>query len=205
MTTGASYTLVRDWVETQSRRELPELAGLEPHQKLLLLSDGSMTLDLELLYGSAVEVEVQRSACATLSPHDAAYLDEEPDMDVTEREVWLTVGRKKLVWAHSLIPSLRVSPEIKEALDANTGEPIGRVLTEHKVFFSKSRLDVAVVACAHASKDLNLPPDTPLVARRYILSNMQDKKWIIKASITEIFSPGVISARLLKNGHGALG
>jgi len=204
MTTGASYTLVRDWVETQSRRELPELAGLEPHQKLLLLSDGSMTLDLELLYGSAVEVELQRSANAALSERDAPYLDEEPGMDVTEREVWLTVGGKKLVWAHSLIPSQRVSPEIKEALDANTTEPIGRVLTNHKVFFSKSRLDVAVVACAHASKDLKLPPDTPLFARRYILSTMQGGEWIIKASITEIFSPEVISARLLKNGHGAL-
>ena len=203
MTTGFSYTLLHDWVGAQSERALAGLAGLKPHQKLLLLSDGSMTLDLELLYGSAVEVEVELTATASLSAADAAYLDEDESMEVTEREVWLTVGGRKLVWAHTLIPALCVSPEIKAALDANTGEPIGRVLNSKKVFFSKDRLDVGVVACAHASKGLGLAPDTPLVARRYILSNREGQNWLIKAAITEIFSPEIISARLLKNKQGA--
>jgi len=203
MTTGFSYTLVRDWASARPGMALPALAGLKPHQKLLLLSDGSMTLDLELLFGSAVEVEVERSAVTPLSAIDAAYLDEDESMEVTEREVWLTVGGRKLVWAHTLIPTLCVSPEIKEALDTHSGEPIGRVLNEKKVFFSKSRLEVGVVACAHAAKGLNLPPDTLLVARRYILSNRQGRDWLIKAAITEIFSPEIISARYLKNGQEA--
>jgi len=203
MTTGFSYTLVRDWAPACPGNELAGLAGLEPHQKLLLLSDGSMTLDLELLFGSPVEVEVERTASASLSAADAEYLVEEAGMEVTEREVWLTVEEKRLVWAHTLIPVRRVRDDIKKSLDANRGEPIGRVLNSMKVFFSKDRLDIGVVACAHASAALGLAPDTPLVARRYILSNRQDSDWLIKAAITEIFSPEIISARLLKNNQEA--
>jgi len=203
MATGFSYTLVRGWMETQSRRDMPGRVGLKPHQKLLLLSDGSMTLDLELLFGSAVEVEVKFTDTASLSALDAAYLEEGESMEVAEREVWLTVGGKKLVWARSLIPLQRVSAEIKETLARHSNEPIGRVLNSKKIFFSKKKLDVGVVTCPHASEDLGLAPDTPLVARRYILSNRQGHDWLIKAAITEIFSPEIISARLLEDGQGA--
>jgi len=203
MTTGFSYTLVRDWAPARSGAELAGLAGLEPHQKLLLLSDGSMTLDLELLFGSPVEVEVERTGSASLSAADAEYLEEETGMEVTQREVWLTVEDKRLVWAHTLIPVQRVRDDIKKSLDANRGEPIGRVLNSMKVFFSKDRLDVGVVICAHASAALGLAPDTPLVARRYILSNKQESEWLIKAAITEIFSPEIISTRSLKHNQEA--
>ncbi len=201
MTTRFSYTLLRDWAGAQGGAELPELEGLEPHQRLLLLSDGSMTLDLELLFGSPVEVEIKFSGTASLSAPDAAYLEEDEGASAQEREVWLTVRGRRLVYARSLIPAGRISDGLRAALDEHTGEPLGRVLTSNRVFFAKKKLDVAVVTCAAASKDLGVAPETPLLARRYVLYNTDDAgNWIIKAAVTEVFSPEIVSARLLNRG-----
>ncbi|MFQ5736197.1 MAG: chorismate--pyruvate lyase family protein [Thermodesulfobacteriota bacterium] len=201
MTTRFAYTLVRDWVGAQGNGEMAELAGLKPHQKLLLLSDGSMTLDLELLFGSMVEVELRFTGTTPLSPDDAGYLKEAPGSPAMEREVWLTVEGRRLVYAHSLIPLGRVEAGLKGALDEHSGEPLGRVLNSRKVFFAKDKLDVGVVTCAGASEDLGAAPDTPLLARRYILFNRDESgNWIIKAAVTEIFSPEIVSARLLNRG-----
>ncbi len=184
----------------ERKSELPWLEGLKPHQKLLLLSDGSMTLDLELLFGSKVEVEIKFKGAGALPAEDASYLEERAGSPAMEREVWLTVENKRLVYAYSLIPAGRVAGKIKTALEEHSAEPIGRVLNSMKVFFAKDKLDVGVVTCPQASEDLGLALDTPLLARRYILSNRDGKDWIIKAAVTEIFSPEIVSASLFNRG-----
>lgn len=200
MTKRFSYTLLRGWEEAGGQNELPELKGLEPHQRLLLLSDGSLTLDLELLFGAAVEVDVMHEDKTALCAKDAAYLEEQAGMEASEREVWLRVGDKKLVYARSLIPVERVRADLRETLDRQNNEPLGRVLGSSRIFFTKDKLEVSVVTCAQASEKLGLAPETPLLARRYILSNRDRDGWVIKAAVTEIFSPEIVSARLLKTG-----
>ncbi len=194
-----SYTLLRDWFRTESDRNRPELNGILPHQKLLLLSDGSLTLDLELLYGSKVEVEVKYKGTGPLPEQAACYLDEKAGGTVMEREVWLTVEGKKLVYAHTLIPLSCIEGGLKEELERNANEPLGRVLTSNKVFFSKEKLEVGVVRCRSAAAELGSPAQTPFIARRYILSNRQTSGvWVIKASVTEIFSPELVSSDLTR-------
>lgn len=173
--------------------------GLLPHQRLLLLSDGSLTLDLELLWKSALTVDLKFKGLTELSGEDAAYLEEEPGRGALERVVWLTINSKRLVYARSLIPLDRINKDLKEELEARSEEPLGRVLTAKKVFFSKKKLEVGVVRCETASTDLGLDHATPLVARRYILYNMErPDDWTIKAAVTEIFSPEAIEGSSIK-------
>lgn len=199
MTKRFSYTLLREWFEAEEDRERPELRGLKPHQKLLLLSDGSMTLDLELLYGSMVEVEVKYKGVSSITDEEADFLDENPEDSAMEREVWLTVNGKRLVYAHSLIPIACIEEGLKGELEKYSDEPLGRVLNSNKVFFSKERLQVGIVRCESAASDLGITPDIPFIARRYILFNKETpERWIIKAAVTEVFSPEIISSPYIK-------
>lgn len=199
MTTRFSYTLLRDWFRADLERDRPELDGILPHQKLLLLSDGSMTLDLELLYNSKVGVEVRFKGTSPLPGEDASYLEEKPGEDAMEREVWLTVDNRRLVYAHTLIPLSCIEGGLKEELERYANEPLGRVLNANRVFFTKEKLEVGVVRCPTAAGDLGAPASIPFIARRYILSNREAASgWIIKASVTEIFSPGLVTSDFTK-------
>ncbi len=194
-----NYAILKDWFNAEEEKDRPELTGLLPHQKLLLLSDGSMTLDLELLWRSMVEVEVKFQGITRLGDEAALYLEEKKGKDALEREVWLTVDDKKLVYAHSVIPLDRIEDSILNDILANSSEPLGRVLTTRKVFFAKKKLEDGVVSCESAATDLGIDAKTPLIARRYILyNNSTPTKWVIKAGVTEIFSPEIISNRFLK-------
>ncbi|MBI5902390.1 MAG: chorismate lyase [Deltaproteobacteria bacterium] len=187
------YTLARGWFNPEKEQGRPELKGLKPHQLLLLLSDGSMTLELELLSGGRVEVEVMHRGTTRLDDSLASYLEEKPGTDALVRDVWLTDGKKKLVYAHSLIPLSRLRPGLIDELERYSNEPLGRVLNSNKIFFCKERLEVATVECGRVSKAVGKDPASPLAARRYILFNRQGKDdWVIKASVLEIFSPEVV-------------
>lgn len=199
MPTRFSYTLLGDWSVPDTGKECPELEGILPHQKLLLLSDGSMTLDLELLYNSKVEVEVKFKGTAPLPVPDAEYLEERAGEEAMEREVWLKVEGKRLVYAHTLIPLTCIDGGLKSKLERYAHEPLGRVLTGRKVFFTKEKLETGVVLCPTAATELGAPSPTPFIARRYILSNRRSAGgWVIKASVTEIFSPELVSSDFTK-------
>ncbi|MBI1912274.1 MAG: chorismate lyase [Deltaproteobacteria bacterium] len=201
MATDFSYTLLREWFKAEEERDRPELKGLAPHQKLLLLSDGSMTLDLELLSGSRVEIELKHKGIKKLSGEDASYLCEPTGTEAMEREVWLTVNKKRLVYAYSLIPLNCIKYDLKQELEKYSGEPLGRVLSSRKIFFEKEKLEVSIVRCETASRDLKIPQDTAMIARRYILFNKEDEgSWVIKASVTEVFSPEIIASPIIKGG-----
>lgn len=193
-----SYTLIGDWLSSEKGFR-GELGGLLPHQKLLLLSDGSLTLELELLWRSVVEVEVKFKGTTTLSKEAAEYLEEAPEKEAMEREVWLTIDGKRLVYAHSIIPLNCIEKGLRDALEAHSDEPLGRVLNTKKVFFSKKKLEVGKVICHSAAADLGIVEDSPLIARRYMLYNDEGPgKWIIKAAVTEVFSPEIISTKFFK-------
>ena len=193
-----SYTLLGGW-SSPGGKDCPELEGILPHQKLLLLSDGSMTLDLELLYNSRVEVELKFKGTGALPGKDAVYLGERAGTEAMEREVWLKVDGRRLVYAHTLIPLHCIDGRLKSELERHASEPLGRVLTGNKIFFTKEKLETGVVACPTAAEELGAPSPTPFIARRYILSNKETSgEWVIKASVTEIFSPELVSSDFTK-------
>ena len=182
------------WLAPSSASGL--LDGLKAHEKLLLFSEGSMTLELELLTGSRVAVELKFMGERALSGQEAEFLGVSQGENALEREVWLVAGKTKLLYAHTLIPAGCIDSEVRKALDANSLEPLGRVLTSRGVLFAKKRLEASVVMCDSVTADLGLAQGSSLYARRYILYNKGERGWVIKAAVTEVFSPALIG------GHG---
>ncbi|MBZ0221128.1 MAG: chorismate pyruvate-lyase family protein [Candidatus Methylomirabilis sp.] len=196
MAKGYSYSLLKEWLGAEEARNSPFIEGLLPHQKLLLFSEGSMTVELELLTRARVEAEVRLTGDTLLTPEEASCLQAAPGSKATEREVWLKAGGRKLIYARTLIPSNMIDPKLFEALygsgkgaGQNYSEPLGRVLAENGILFGKERLDIGIVRSPSVSLELGAPAETPLFARRYVLFNGSAERWIIKAAVAEIFSP----------------
>ncbi len=170
------------------------IAGLKPHEKLLLVSEGSMTEALELLLGQRITIELKHKGLSVLGREDAGYLQTAENSPAFEREVWIKAGKKRLIYARSRIPSDCIEGWLSREFELNAGEPIGRVLTQWNVPFTKQGLQAAMVECRDVALDLALPEHTVFLARRYILSNRAESgRWVIKASVTEVFSPDVIN------------
>jgi chorismate-pyruvate lyase len=187
-----SYKLVDGWHGAQDGSGWA--AGLKPHELLLLFSDGSMTLDLELLFGARVEVEMISKGFTPLSVEAAGYIGEPAGKKAMEREVWLTVNGRRLIYAHTLIPLDRLGDGLLEALEEKSNEPLGRVLASKKIFFTKTRLEAGLIESAAAANGFEAPEGSRLMSRRYILEDSQDGRWVIKAALMEVFSPGIIHA-----------
>jgi chorismate-pyruvate lyase len=191
-------TFSNNWLNSN---ELPDelkeafsASALPEDQKELLLSEGSLTLHLERIFGSPVEVEVSRTVYSPLSPDEASYLDESPCEESMIREVWLRVGGKRLVYARTLIPLARMERGLMEVLKQG-GEPLGKILSTKNIPFTKDRLEVGVIKNERAAKELGIDPERPLFARRYRLLSMKEEgRWNIKASVTEVFSPELVGA-----------
>jgi len=212
MPSGISYKPIKTWSAAQTATG--ELAGLKPHQKLLLLSDGSLTLELEILTNDKIRAEVIATGTIEINAQDAGYLEVESGCKALERTVWLIASGKRLVYAHTVIPLKSVDAGILEAIEKTPEEPLGRVFLEKGIFFMKEKLEIAAIRCAEAAEGLGLKKNTPLFARRCILTNKgglpprkdipprgdippsagKDKR-LIKAAVIEVFSPDVVPCR----------
>ncbi|MBI2399781.1 MAG: chorismate lyase [Deltaproteobacteria bacterium] len=191
---GFSLTVLDGWLAPSHEAASRLLDGLLAHEKLLLFSEGSMTLELELLTGKRVDVELKLKDERPLTGAEAEFLGVAPGVMAVEREVWLVAGGTKLLYAHTLIPVQCLDKEVRRALDEKSSEPLGRVLSSRGILFAKERLEAGRVRCEAASKDLELNTGASLYARRYILYNKGTRNWVIKAAVTEVFSPALIGA-----------
>lgn len=189
---GYSMSVLAGWLSPLSAARTSPFTGLLAHELLLLFSEGSMTLELELMTGKRVDVELEFMGERGLSPEEAGFLGVGPGDSALERKVWLVAGGERLIFAHTLIPVECVDPEVKMALDAERAEPIGRVLASKGVLFAKERLEAALVKCDAAAQGLGMGPGEALYARRYILYNRGTDGWVIKAAVTEVFSPELV-------------
>ncbi|MBI5970778.1 MAG: chorismate lyase [Deltaproteobacteria bacterium] len=190
MPSGITYKPIKTWSAAQTATD--ELAGLEPHQKLILLSDGSLTLELEILTDCKIRAEVIRTGTSEIAAPDAGYLDVELNCKALKRTVWLIASGKRLVYAHTVIPLKNVDAGILEAIEKTPEEPLGRIFLEKGVFFTKDKLEIAAIRCAEAAEGLGVKKDAPLFARRCILTNKANGGKSMKAAVIEVFSPDIV-------------
>ena len=194
MPTGFAYKLINKWSAAKTA-VFPDfnLSNLPPHQKLLLLSDGSLTLELEILTNDKIRAEIIRTGTGKIEKQDAGYLEVESSCLALKRTVWLIASGKRLVYAHTVIPLSRIDAGVLEAMEKNPEEPLGRVFLEKGVFFLKDKLEIAAIECAEAATGLGLKKTTRLFARRCILTNKTNGgEWLIKAAVIEVFSPDIV-------------
>ena len=188
------FTLLKDWQRPDEVALGPGFSVLAPEERMLLTSDGSLTLQLEALLNAPIGLEVKRNVRVAMSAEEASWLSEEPLHEATEREVWLISGARRLVYAHSVIS--RAEQHLGEALDEGL-KPLGALLVEREIPVLKKDLRIAVVSAAAVAAELAMPADTLLAARRYrLVKKKAGGDWIIKARVFEVFSPELVKVSL---------
>ena len=201
MSNNFSYKLLAGWLDIRLDAAKELLIRLRPHQRLLLTSEGSLTLDIEQLLETEIKVELVNRNHSLIDSDTVAFLDSAAGAQVCERVVWLTAEKRRLVYAHTVFELERTDPAILEFLDRCLDEPLGKVLNHRHIYFTKSRMEAGVVNCPQAASTLKLAPDTRFIARRYVLNDTglsTGNANRIKAAVVEVFSPDIIPADTIR-------
>ncbi len=165
-----------------------EFLGLEapPFLKVLLTSDGSMTMHLKALFNKPVEIEVKDQRQVLMDKEMAEYIGTD-EKEAIERTVWLKVDKKKVLFAHSIIPLKQISEDILKDI---TRKPLGIFLGEQGYPVLRDRLMISLVESEEIANEFGFPPKEPLWARRYRLI----AQGRLSAALFEVFSPGLLEA-----------
>ncbi|MEN6342782.1 MAG: beta-ribofuranosylaminobenzene 5'-phosphate synthase [Methanospirillum sp.] len=149
-------------------RQLPRLS---PLQKVLLLTDGSVTTLLEAASGERVDV---RTIAQDIVPADAVQaerLECEIGDEVNRRVVNLIGARtgRVFVYAVSFTPLDRLMPGARDDLLA-ADIPIGRILLRHRMETRRELSEIGVVpAGGMLGRTFALAADAPVLCRRYTI------------------------------------
>ncbi len=193
--TGLQYTLLHPWLSL-SRRRAP-FAGLREGEERFLSAPDSMTSLLEGLYKDRIEVTATLRGRRAMDSASAALLHAREGDEALVRGVWIKAGREPLIYALSLIPTATLDRGLLSVLEGGRPEPMGRTLNRQGVAFTKKDLEAGVIKCPLVAEGLGCGPETPFLARRYVLEGEKNKALAIRAAITEVFSPALISAKHL--------
>ena len=126
-----------------------EISSLDPLQRVLLVTDGTLTEILEATFLERIQLikVAQQVIHATASD---AQLDPDPKEVLIERKILLRgeESGRNYAYAESLIAVDRLTPSFREELlDSNT--PLGRLWLEHKLETFK---ELPAVRCQSASQ-----------------------------------------------------
>jgi chorismate-pyruvate lyase len=169
---------------------------INPFIRVLLLSDGSLTRLLNALLLSPVTLQRLRQEEVSLEKEMADYIDAVVGQKVIDRDVWLMNGDERVVYANSILPTSLMRDDIYNEITRGD-TPIGTLLSEQSILTRRDRLQIVRVMSKEISKELGLPDDTELWARRYRLNTEGG----FRGAILEVFSP-----RLFEGiGHGEKG
>ncbi len=189
--TGLQYSILEPWRALSGGRS--PFAGLRVSEERFLCSPDSMTSLLEEIYGAGIEVEAVVRERRTLDSRSAACLRASEGGEALVRGVWIKAGEEPLIYAFSLIPLESLESGLLLSLEGGRPEPIGRTLLSQGVSFTKEAMEAGIIRCPVVAEGLGIPAETPFFARRYLLVGEKDRALVIKAAITEVFSPGLIS------------
>ncbi|MDR3292095.1 MAG: chorismate lyase [Methanobrevibacter sp.] len=148
-------------------------------QKILLATDGSITIILDVLNGEiSIKTLVQRFEKA--DSKIAEILDIEENEKVNYRVVLMYKDNKPLIYAKSYIPLKRLGNEIKEDL-IKANIPIGRILRKHNI---ESRREIENIGIEPSDNELvklfNSKED--LLTRKYVIIRDNERLiWIKEA------------------------
>jgi beta-ribofuranosylaminobenzene 5'-phosphate synthase len=155
---------------SQQISQLEDTVGrLSPVQKMLLGTDGSVTNLLEVITGSAIEIETMAQEVVAADWPIASELGIDVGDEVNHRVVKLKKAGtdEPLIYAISHTPLKRLEPGFKDDL-IRADIPIGTILKKHQI---ESRRDIAgakaVLADQKMSQIFNIFPKELLLSRNY--------------------------------------
>jgi chorismate-pyruvate lyase len=171
---------------------------LDPLDRMLLSSDGTVTTLLEACAGEAIATRTTRKAGPAAHDHllaavgrwwhpDETLLGLVPDERVIARRAVLTGVRSDVPYlvAESLVAVDRLSPAVTERLMC-AGASLGRVLIAASIATRRQVLETAATRAAENSDYLGVSPGTTLARRTYRITGGHRAA----ALVTEWLVPG---------------
>ncbi|MFQ5329950.1 MAG: chorismate--pyruvate lyase family protein [Thermodesulfobacteriota bacterium] len=189
-----SFTLVNGWNGAGGRSAVITDNQLQPHQLLLLLSDGSLTSHIETLYNSPLAIEIVESGGVSLGEEDATFLGVNKGDKAVMRSTCLLIDGRRLVYAKSLLPTGNLEGKVVEDVAASE-VPLGRLLARSHPFSRKERSEMAVVSSPSIARALEIAEDTLFWARRYLLlAQSESGGSALRTMVMEIFTPELMGS-----------
>lgn len=181
-----NITILGNWVDGSEFMSTHQSDFLDGPTRMLLMSDGSLTVLLNASLLSLVRLQRLRQEEITLGPDMAAYIQTEEGQRAIDRDVWLMNGDKRLVYANSILPISLMRGEIYNELSKGD-TPIGILINEQNILTRRDGLQICRVKSPDICRELGLPGDTVLLSRRYRLHTEGG----FKGAIIEVFSPHI--------------
>jgi chorismate-pyruvate lyase len=141
--------------------------SLEPFQRILLVTDGTLTEILEAMVLERIRlVKVSQAVIPATASH--ALLDPNPQDPLIERKILLqgVESQRHYVYAESLIAVDRLSQSFRDEL-INSGIPLGRLWLEHKLETFKELHGVGCQPAKELCRYFDCADTAPLLVRTY--------------------------------------
>lgn len=110
-----------------------KLSKLSPFQKILLTTDGTLTVILEAYLFEPIQI-VKLAGEIIVTNKDLPLLGLKTESEVIERKVLLQgkISRKNFIYAESILVTKRLEPKFRDEL-FKSQIPMGRLWLEHKI------------------------------------------------------------------------
>jgi len=141
---------------------------LSKAQRLLLLTDGSVTTLLEVMTGKPIVVTTLLQQVVRADSERAAALDVEEGDNINYRIVVLKNGGgdRPLIYAESYTPIARLQKEFRYDL-MKADIPIGQILTQRKIESRREIRRIETMSNEELSDLFRVPHDVPMLSRTY--------------------------------------
>ena len=181
-----------------------DIRSLEPLQRVLLVTDGTLTEILEAAFLERIQlVKVLHQVVSPASSHE--YLERKDDEAVIQRRVLLRGERshRNYVYAESLIAIDRLEPAFRQDL-VESNVPLGRLWLEHKLETYKEMIQVRSQNAGELSRYFECSDAALLLIRTYRVFSAGKPVMIISEHFPASYSnavPQSNSARQLPPSH----
>lgn len=179
-----NISLLSGWMDAGEFLALNSTRSIKPSARMLLLSDGSLTRLLNAFLLSPVTLNRLRQEEVALGREMAEYIEADAGQKVIDRDVWLMNNNDKIVYANSVLPTSLMRDDIYNGITRGD-TPIGILLSDQSILTMRDRLQIARIKASEVSRELGVPEDSELLARRHRLSIEGG----FKGAILEVFSP----------------
>ncbi len=166
-----------------------DMSSLVTFQKVLLITDGTLTNIIEVLAGENIQVVKLSEEPVQLDSGDD-LLEVEPGSEVIQRKILLRGARSKCnyLYAESLIIPDRLQPELRERL-VRESTPIGRLWIEHRTEIFKEMISMRHERAEDLAHFFHILPDDVMLARTYRVFSQRQPVMVI----TEMFPKSLFS------------
>lgn len=175
------------WMDPVEWIQQPEVTSLPPTFRNLLISGDSTTSAIQSM--GEVRLEMVRQEEGKLEPLWADFLDLPALQPVITRNVWLTTGGRRAMFAASVIPLEGLNLKLKRTLVQGT-KPLGLAIDGESYRPEKDRIGISRILVTADTESTGIPIGRPMWARRYRLQVPRR----LTAAITEIIHPDFFSS-----------